>query len=256
MTENFPAQNNVKPKEYFGQEITKNTSSEHRKATPENVKRLLRQEAGFGCARCGHPYLEYHHIIPYEEDYHFRSEDMVCLCRNCHSALGKKGRDLQYKIKENPYNIKKGIMNGALDYDKRDLVFKVGGIQFINTPTILQFRDIPIISCVLKEGQVKVSLNLLDQNGVIIFSVKENDIIFRTDDIWDFKYAHNLVVVRRRLGEIALRMDFRKSEAFIHGHLWIANQKLKLYPKKIILPGNNIIRGGVMSSNKVGICIR
>ena len=71
---------------------------QHSRNTPEGVKRLLRQEAGFGCARCGHPYLEYHHIIPYKDDQHFRSEDMVCLCGNCHPALGKLGHDLQYQV--------------------------------------------------------------------------------------------------------------------------------------------------------------
>ena len=85
--------------------------------------------------------------------------------------------------------------------------------------------------------------------------MKENDITFRTDDIWDFKYSHNLVVVSHGLRKIALHLDFRKSEAFIHGDLWVGDQKVKLNPEEIILPGNNIIRGAVMNSNKVGIQI-
>ena len=76
---------------------------QRRKNTPEKVKRLLRQEAGFGCASCGHPFLEYHHIIPYEKDQHFRPEDMVCLCGNCHTIFENLGYDLQYKVKKNPY---------------------------------------------------------------------------------------------------------------------------------------------------------
>lgn len=67
-----------------------------RPPTPADVERKLRQEAGFGCARCGHPYIEYHHIIPYAEEPHFRAEDMIALCGNCHSAVSKLGRDRQY----------------------------------------------------------------------------------------------------------------------------------------------------------------
>lgn len=49
---------------------------------PLPVKRKLRQEAGFGCCKCGRPIIEYHHIIPYSnDDPHFRVEDMMCLCQ-------------------------------------------------------------------------------------------------------------------------------------------------------------------------------
>ena len=36
---------------------------ENRSAIPEIVKRQVRQEAGFGCCKCGNPIFEYHHII-------------------------------------------------------------------------------------------------------------------------------------------------------------------------------------------------
>lgn len=69
---------------------------------------------------------------------------MIALCGNCHPALGKLGRDLQYEIKQAPHDIRKGMLNGALEFDKRDLVFKVGGNWFENTTTILQFCNLPI----------------------------------------------------------------------------------------------------------------
>jgi hypothetical protein len=124
-----------------------------RPATPLAIERQLRKEAGFGCAKCGHPYIEYHHIIPYAEEYHFQPEDMVALCGNCHPSVTNLGRDLQYDIKSNPRNVRNGIFRGALKCDKRDLVFKVGGIWYENTPVILQFGNLPIIACRLAEGQ-------------------------------------------------------------------------------------------------------
>src|SRR4051812_28142048 len=91
-------------------------SGYQRADTPAAVERELRQQAGFGCARCGHPYLEYHHIIPYASDQHFRPQDMVALCGNCHPAVGKLGLDLQYKVKADPHNVRNGLMKGALEF--------------------------------------------------------------------------------------------------------------------------------------------
>lgn len=231
------------------------TNGYKRLPTPAPVKRKLRQEAGFGCAKCGHPYIEYHHIVPYAEGQHFRPEDMVALCGNCHPAVSRLGRDCQYKIKLDPHNVRKKIFKGALEYDKRDLIFKVGGNWYENTPVILQFVDIPIISCSLNEGQAKVSLNLLDKNGEIILAVKENDVIFRIDDLWDFEYAHNLAVARYGPRDIALRMDFRKPEAVIEGKIWLGNQQVRLGPNETIVPGNNVCKDCTFSACGVGIQI-
>ena len=226
-----------------------------RPPTPTPVERELRQEAGFGCARCGHPYIEYHHIIPYAEEQHFRPEDMVALCGNCHPAVSKLGRDRQYEIKRDPHNVRTHLLRGALEYDKRDLVFKVGGNRYENTPIILRFNDNPIISCSLYEGQSKISLNLLDKDGRILLSVKENNVDFRVDDLWDFEYAHNFAVARYGPRDIALRMDFRKEDAIIEGKLWLGDKQVRLGPNETTLPGNNVIKRAKVSNCGVGIQI-
>jgi hypothetical protein len=223
--------------------------------TPSDVERQLRKEAGFGCARCGHPYIEYHHIIPVAEEQHFRPEDMVALCGNCHPAVGKLGQDRQYDIKNSPYNVKKGALNGALEFDKRDLIFKVGGNWFENTPTILQFFNVPIISCSLKDGQARVSLNLLDPAGQSLLRVDENDVSFRVNDLWDFEYAHNYAVARCGPRDIALRLDFRGPEAVIEGKIWLGPNQVRLGPTETTLPGSNIFRGNRMRGGRVGIQI-
>jgi HNH endonuclease len=153
--------------------------SEYRRpATPLGVERQLRQESGFGCARCGHPYIEYHHIIPYAEEAHFRPEDMVALCGNCHVAVAKMRQDVQYKLKNNAFNIKNGLFKGVLEYDKRDLIFKIGGCFYENVDTVLQYQNQSIISCKLADGQAKVSLTLLDEAGILRLSIVDNEVIF------------------------------------------------------------------------------
>ena len=211
-----------------------------RPPTPAAVERALRQEAGFGCARCGHPYIEYHHIIPYSVDPHFRPEDMVALCGNCHSALAKLGTDIQYKIKREPYNIKTGTVNGALCYDKRDLEFVVGGNQFINVSHILKFHNIPIISCRIEDSQARVSINIFDKYGNRQLSVDDNNIVFRVHDFWDFEYRHNLAIARYGAGDIAIKMDFRKPEATIEAHLWLGGRPLYVGKEKLIYSGSEV----------------
>lgn len=39
----------------------------------------------------------------------------------------------------------------------------------------------------MKDGQPKVSLNLLDQAGRPMLIVADNNVTFRVDDIWDFE---------------------------------------------------------------------
>jgi HNH endonuclease len=226
-----------------------------RPATPVAVERQLRQEAGFGCARCGHPYIEYHHIIPYAEEQHFRSEDMVALCGNCHPAVSKLGRDVQYSFKSEPYNVKRGLFKGALEYDKKDLVFKVGGCWYENVTTIIQFCNTPIISCKLADGQTHVSLNLFDDVGNLRLAVTDNNVVFRVDDLWDFEYAHNVAVARYAPRDIALRLDFRGAESIIQGKIWLGNQQIRLGADNSTLPGGNTFLGGRFRNARVGIQI-
>lgn len=230
-------------------------SGYNRPHTPEAVERALRQEAGFGCARCGHPYIEYHHIVPFSEEEHFRPEDMVALCGNCHPAVAKKGRQYAYDLKGKPHNIREGLVRGALEYNKSDLVFKVGGNWYESTPIILQFRGTPIIGCRLAEGGAQVSLNLLDSNGNMLLSVRNNDIIFRVSDLWDFEYKHNLAVARLGPRDVALKMDFRGPEATIEGKLWLGHSQVQLGREQTTLPGNNVFRGNRILNSRVGISI-
>jgi hypothetical protein len=226
-----------------------------RPSLPAAVERQLRQEAGFGCSRCGHPYIEFHHIIPVAEEQHNRPEDMVALCGNCHPAVEKLGRDRQHEIKHNPHNVQRNLFKGALEFDKRDLIFKVGGNWYVNTPTILQYDSLPIISCSLKEGQAKVSLNLLGADGSPMLTVYENDVCFRVSNLWDFEYAHNYAIVRHGPRDIALRMDFRNAEATIEGRIWLGGSRAVLGRDEMAIPGYGAFRGCSTSNCPVGIQI-
>ena len=81
-----------------------------RPPTPEPVKRESRSHAGYGCCRCGFAIYQYHHIIPYSEEQHFRVDDMMILCPNCHSMAtdGALTIEEQRAIQSNLFNISRG----------------------------------------------------------------------------------------------------------------------------------------------------
>lgn len=55
--------------------------SEPRGRIPEEVKRQLRREVGFGCPLCRKPFLSWHHFDPpYHVEAHNRPEGMIALC--------------------------------------------------------------------------------------------------------------------------------------------------------------------------------
>lgn len=104
--------------------------------TPAAVERALRQEAGVGCALCGHPYVEYHHIVPYADDPHFRPEDMIALCPTDHVRVAKWSLARQYDLKAKPLNRVRGYARGALDFEKSNLTFNLGGNRMEDFTTL------------------------------------------------------------------------------------------------------------------------
>lgn len=74
---------------------------------PASVKRELRQEANFGCAICGFPLIEYHHIEYFSDEEHNDPSRMIALCPNHHSAAGPGTEgitpDRLYEYKQEPF---------------------------------------------------------------------------------------------------------------------------------------------------------
>ncbi len=208
--------------------------------TPANVERQLRQEAGFGCALCGHPYLEYHHILPFSEEAHFRPQDMVAVCGNCHRFLETQGRDRQYAIKTSPKNVNEGEFRGLLHYDKRDLVFRVGGNWYENTPVILKFGETPLIACRLQDDQALVSMNVFNSAGRLVLRVDDSEVSFRLGDFWDFECSKNVAILRSGPRQVALKLDFSRPDATIEGRLWAGRMLLELERERTNIGSNSM----------------
>ncbi|MFB9330103.1 HNH endonuclease [Paenibacillus aurantiacus] len=199
--------------------------SSDRPRVPLPVARSLRQEAGFGCACCGNPFVEYHHIVPYAVDQHFREADMLALCPYCHHAanIGAMTEHTQREHKRNPYNLKNGRATGQLWVNQSVCTVKLGSLVFSNNGRILEINGEPIISIeACEDGRVELSLTLYDEQDNLILQIVKNEWIHGDVGVWDFEYGFNKLTLRTKHRSIDLHIDASNpgSPIYIRADLW------------------------------------
>lgn len=106
--------------------------------TPPAIARKLRQEANFGCARCGHPLIDNAHVIPYRETGEFLAEDMIALCPNCHRMADKAEytESVLREYKTNPRNKTHVGLEEGFFVNNKDLVVNI--VLTVEGETLLQ----------------------------------------------------------------------------------------------------------------------
>ncbi|WP_225028932.1 HNH endonuclease [Xinfangfangia pollutisoli] len=192
-----------------------------RRYIPLHVRRHLRQEAYFGCAVCGEPILDYHHIVPWSVEKHNNPEHMVALCPTHHRIVGKMAPDRQYEIKNNPKNRDAGMLRGFLATDKHQPSFVMGTNTFINTPTILSYYGVPIITYRVLEGQSLLSAYIPKDDFFPELKIVDNDIIAWVDDLWDFQFSTNYLKMQRLEESRYFEIDLRHEHALVSGNIRI-----------------------------------
>ena len=126
---------------------------EPRKAIPAGVARQLRQEAGFGCCKCGVPILQYHHIVEWAEDQHYRSEDMMVLCPLHHdqATKGAMPEAEQRVLKTTPFNIERGHARGLLEVKQDYCAADLGSITMVGEGVFLSINRESVLSFYMGE---------------------------------------------------------------------------------------------------------
>jgi hypothetical protein len=212
--------------------------SMNRMSIPADVKLALRQEAGFGCCKCGHPLIEYHRIIPWEIEHHNRPEDMMCLCPTHHSEIRVTRESEQRAIKLKPVNIEKNKTKGSLFINQESPIILLGGNTFITQGNILQIDNESIISLRSTfHGNLSLSIKLFNEIGQSVLEVIDNE--WKSGDFlaWDIEYKLNFLKIRDKLRSICLEIDARHSPIQLSGCLWYMSQKFLLDSTRLIFDG-------------------
>lgn len=137
------------------------------------IKRKLRQEAGFGCCKCGNPIIEYHHIVQGSAN----PDDIMTLCPICHheATVDAMKEKEQRSHKLNPYNLKRGYAQGKLKINESTPVLNIGSNQFIGEGDFLSVDDESLLSLKINSEILEISLKVYDENDNLIANIEKNE---------------------------------------------------------------------------------
>jgi hypothetical protein len=185
-------------------------AEERRPPTPEPVKRKLRQEAGFGCCVCGIPIYQYHHIIEYSEEQHFRPEDMMILCPNHHDAATQHAmlEEEQRYHKAHPYNIVHGYASGQLTVNQKYCSVLIGNFILETNGRLLTIGSETLLALGIgPRGTLEISLRLYDQHNRLEAVIENNEWETGPSFPWDITSSWQKITIRRKHGEIVLDIN-------------------------------------------------
>lgn len=211
-----------------------------KRTIPAGIRRQLRQEAFFGCCKCGSAILDYHHIIEFAEKAHHDPDHIIALCPTCHRMMGKLRRERCYELKRNPYNKERGKLRGELGTDAEFTSFLVGSCTYIETPIIFEYYRQPIIKYYIEDGQVLLDIYIPQDDMWPDILIQKNDVIVNSEDKWDLDFRTNFLKVQKREGESYFQIDLRSDVAKIEGKFSIMGQEFKFSPSSTNLGGLTI----------------
>jgi len=202
---------------------------------PEPIKRQVRQEAGFGCCKCGLPIIQYHHIVKDSED----PEDLMLLCPlHHHEATVKAMLEKRQRFhKANPFNIQKGFIEGQLKVNQYIPVINIGSNQFVGDGDFIIVDDESLLSIQINENKLELSMKLYDKEDKLIADIFRNEWISGDPFPWDLEFKFQWLRIRRKLRDIQLEIDARKYPINIRADMWRYGQNFNLTPNALIFNG-------------------
>lgn len=146
---------------------------------PGKIKRELRQEAYFGCVKCGCPIIEYHHIEPWSKVKKHEKNNLVVLCPVCHheANTGAYDSDKIREYKKNPINkTLRFIQRNFMLRDFNNVVVQFGNVRIINARNILQILKCRIIYFNLDDdGAALLNAVFFDEQMRVIAIINDNE---------------------------------------------------------------------------------
>ena len=231
-----------------------------RPPTPPDVRQILRNEAFFGCCRCGFPVYQYHHIIPYEKEQHFRPEDMMILCTRCHemATKGVLKEAKQRHFKQNPFNRKHNFVHGKLWVDEAPGTVVLSDISLVGDGCFVSVGP----KCLVKlevgpERNLDLSLSLYDKSDNLLLDVERSEWRAGEPSIWDMESDYQYLKLRSKPHDVLLEIDARKDPLCMRAQLWYQGTRIDCRPSRMVLNSpsvrNMVVSGGSLSGHRVAV---
>jgi len=215
------------------------------RTVPRPVRRELRQEVNFGCAICGNPLVEFHHIIRWEDEEHYDPDHMIALCPNHHRFAndGAITKDELYDAKEDPSNAE--IVDYEFYFDPESPVIPLGSVLVELASegeyTLIQIHDEPIFKVKYTDGRIEFDVNFYNEEDELISVITDNEWWANTDKFWDIKYQSNRLKLWNEKYEIGFVAEYVPDAGRVsfRGIFLREGEKLIIHPSKIKFGGAN-----------------
>lgn len=207
---------------------------------PELVKRLVRQNSGFGCVICGTAICEYEHVDPeWHEAKEHNAEQITLLCGSCHS---KKTRGIYSteKVKEAMRSPKCKSNGFTFDYLDFGILPKVyfGRTLFYSQKSIISIDGNDILSLTQpSQPNEPYTLNAIfhnyDEKPILTI---ENNIWYGKLDNWDIQCVGTRISIRQKKGNFVLILNNIPRERLV-----VERIKMKFKQYEIVGDMNSIL---------------
>jgi hypothetical protein len=176
---------------------------------PEPIKRIVRQECGFGCVVCGASFCDYAHLEPaYEDAEEHAASAIALLSPDCHRQLDGKLWSMQKILaaRRNPKCKQDGFSRGSFDlgYAVPTVVFGGATLRNCRVPLMRgQQRLIEVQAPEEPGGPFRLSALFADSSGEVTLRIIENEWRASTDN-WDVEFIGPRITIREARGKLCL----------------------------------------------------
>jgi hypothetical protein len=205
--------------------------------TPPDVAHTLRREAGFGCCSCGDPILQYHHIVAWAVDNHYRPEDMMVLCPNHHfkATKGAMPETEQRALKARPWNIRHRRAKGPLAVHQSYCAVSFGAVSWVGEGPCLRIDGEDILGLTLDDGNLAVSLRLFSQEGKLLIEIDRNEWIAGDPLPWDIKADWQRLTIRNKARNISLSLNAKTDPLELRAQFWLNGRQIECSPDGVTI---------------------
>jgi hypothetical protein len=183
--------------------------------------------------------LQYHHIVDWAQEQHFRSQDMMVLCPLHHDQATKRAmpEPEQRRFKANPYNIKRGVAKGLLavrqDYCAADLA----SVTIVGEGPFIRIDGENILSFHIGEGNLEISLRLFSETDDLLLDIDRNEWIAGDPLPWDIEADWQKLMLRERVRQISVSLNAKPVPLELKGELWRGGKRVSLDAGGISIDG-------------------
>lgn len=176
------------------------------------LKKQIRQEAGFGCVVCGLAIGEYEHIAPeFADAERHDPEKMTFLCSQCHAKVTRKflSKEAVWKAKEKPFALNGGKPHETFHIGDEWPEVKIGNVVTRQCESLITVNGRSLLGILPPEeagGPFRINAVLDGVDGQEVLRIKDNAWASNSD-LWDVEAKGGRIVFKTDKGGIAIELE-------------------------------------------------